>query len=198
MIRCFLCLLLLSSISSGAQLSLYDSVNIKHDRLTTNATYALAGWSLASVTSGLIGKNNSSGEAREFHKRNVLFGSINLGLAGLGILRNRLDANRGYPPEQTFKRTAATQRLFLFNAGLDLAYIAYGLYTRERAYRYTGARYDKLRGTGNALLAQGGFLTVFDFVQYLLHSSNAKRLNTKLQTLSFTTTADGLGLVYRF
>lgn len=190
--------LLLSCFRSHSQLSLYDSVNVRHNKISSAAITTLAGWSAASMASGLIGQNNSEGDVRQFHKRNVLFGGINLAFSGLALLRTHYEAARGYTPAETFKRTASTQKVLLFNAGLDLAYLAYGLYTRERAFRYTGDKRDRLRGTGNSLLVQSGFLTVLDFVQYFLQSSNAKRLNKKLGLLSFAPTGNGFGLVYRF
>ena len=186
------------SMALQAQLSLYDSVNLRHDKIAKTGITALAAWSAASMLSGLVGMNNSDGDVRYFHKRNVLFGGINLALSGLSLLRMQSESSRAYTPAQIFKRTAATQKVFLFNAGLDLAYIAYGLYTRERAFRYTGDKRDKLRGTGNSILVQSGFLTVLDFVQYFLQSGNARRLDRKLNMLSFSATENGAGLVYRF
>ena len=197
--KCFPFLLLLfCSVASQAQLSVYDSVNLRHNKIAKTGIIVLAGWSAVSLGSGLVGMNNSDGDVRYFHKRNALFGSINLALSGLSLLRMRSDAARAYTPAQVYKRTAASQKVFLFNAGLDLAYIAYGLYTRERAFRYTGDKRDKLRGTGNSILVQSGFLTMLDFVQYFLQSSNARRLDRKLNTLAFAVTESGAGLVYRF
>ncbi len=195
----FLFLILFScSMALQAQLSLYDSVNLRHNKIAKTGVTVLAGWSAVSVASGLVGMNNSDGDVRYFHKRNVLFGGINLALSGLSLLRMRSEASKAYTPAQIYKRTAATQKVFLFNAGLDLAYIAYGLYTRERAFRYTGDKRDKLRGTGNSVLVQSGFLTLLDFVQYFMQSSNARRLDSKLNMLAFSATENGAGLVYRF
>ena len=196
--RLVLLAFLFFATASHAQLSLYDSVNIRHNKISKTAITALAGWSVASVVLGLVEQNNSDGEVRQFHKRNVLFGGINLGFSGLALLRMHLEASRIYAPAETFKRTRATQKVLLFNAGLDLAYIAYGLYTRERAFRYTGDKRDRLRGTGNSLLVQSGFLTALDFIQYFLQNGNAKRLDKKLNLLSFSVTENGAGLVYRF
>lgn len=191
-------LLLLLASKAHSQRSLYDSVNVRHNKISTTALTVLGGWSVGSIVSGVIGQNNNTGETRQFYKRNVLFGGINLGLSALSLWRLQYEASRSYTPAETFKRTSSTQKILLFNAGLDLAYIAYGLYTRERAFRYTGDKADRLRGTGNSLLLQSGFLTALDFVQYFLQNGNAKRLDKKLTMLSFSTTENGAGLVYRF
>jgi hypothetical protein len=194
----FSCLLLMGSVHLRAQPSLYDSVNTRHNKISTTGTLVLSGWAAASLVSGLVGKNNSVGELKYFYKRNVLWGSINLGLSGLGYLRIKGEERKAYTAVQTFKRTEGAQKVFLFNTGLDLAYVAFGLYTRERANKFTGNKKDRLRGTGNSLLFQGGFLTLFDGVLYILHNKNDNRLDRKLEGLSFTSTRDGVGLAYRF
>jgi hypothetical protein len=196
--KTFCCLLLFVSFQAHSQYSLYDSVNTRHNKISKTGTLLLSGWATASLVSGLIGKNNSTGELKFFHKRNVLWGSINLGLSGLGYLRIKGEERTSYTVGQTFKRVEAAQKIFLFNTGLDLAYVAFGLYTRERANSFAGDKEDRLRGTGNSLLLQGGFLTLFDGVLYLLHKNNSNRLDKKLEGLSFTATGGGLGLVYRF
>lgn len=196
--RFFYCFLLLVSLSAHAQYSLFDSVNTRHNKIFKAGTLLLSGWAAASLVSGLVGKNNSTGELKYFYKRNVLWGSINLGLSGLGYLRIKGEERKSYSTAETFKRVEAAQKIFLFNTGLDLAYVAFGLYTRERANKFTGDKHDRLRGTGNSLLFQGGFLTLFDGVLYILHNKNGNRLEKKLDGLSFTSTGDGLGLVYRF
>lgn len=189
---------LLLFLEMRAQTSLFDSVNHRHDRISKTGMILLSGWSLTSLASGLIGQNNTTGVQRYFHKRNVLWGSINLGLSGLSYLRIRSEKDKIYSPSQTFKRVEAAQKLFLFNAGLDLAYVAFGLYTRERSNKFSGDKADRLKGTGNSLALQGGFLTLFDGILYILHNKNGNRLDRKLENLSFTFTGDGPGLVYHF
>ncbi|WP_232822401.1 DUF6992 family protein [Thermus sediminis] len=49
----------------------------------------------------------------------------------------------------------ALRRLLLLNAGLDLGYLALGLFLLSR-------REARLRGFGAAILVQGGFLLLFD------------------------------------
>ena len=51
----------------------------------------------------------------------------------------------------------------LFNAGLDVGYMATGAYLWER-----GIRKDSrgLKGYGQSLILQGGFLFTFDLIMY--------------------------------
>jgi hypothetical protein len=59
----------------------------------------------------------------------------------------------------------------LLNAGLDVAYIATGFYLKERSKNSSSS--ERLRGYGNSLLLQGGFLLMFDVALYFIHQNNA-------------------------
>jgi hypothetical protein len=63
------------------------------------------------------------------------------------------------------------QNFLLLNAGLDAAYIMTGFYLKERAKNSSSA--ERLKGYGNSLLLQGGFLLLFDVSLYFIHQSNA-------------------------
>jgi hypothetical protein len=72
---------------------------------------------------------------------------------------------------QVLKDHTSYQSFLLLNAGLDVAYMSFGLYLRERSKTSSSA--DRLRGYGNSLLLQGGFLLVFDLVLYFVNDHNA-------------------------
>ncbi len=67
--------------------------------------------------------------------------------------------------------TILIQSFLLLNAGLDVAYIATGFYLKERSKNSSSS--ERLRGYGNSLLLQGGFLLAFDVALYFIHQSNA-------------------------
>lgn len=183
---------------ANAQITLYDSVNQRLGKISKNGLLILSGWSVASITSGIIRQNNSRGGERYFHKTNIIWGSVNIGIAQFSYWGIRKNGAKKYTVAQTFRRTETTEKIFLFNTALDLAYITYGLYCRERSQRFLGRKRDQLFGTGNSFLVQGSFLALFDGVLYVLHNKNRNRLDARLQNLSFTTTQNGLGLVYNF
>jgi hypothetical protein len=58
-------------------------------------------------------------------------------------------------------------KILLFNAGLDVGYMATGAWIWERGLRKGS---ERLEGYGKSLLVQGGFLLAFDLVLYLLHN----------------------------
>lgn len=196
--KIFLMLAVTASMHAASQMGFADSALLRHNRIHRNALKVITGWSVASIASGVIGQNNSTGETRQFHKKNVLWGGVNLGLAGFGFLRVKPEGRRQFSTAEIAKKLRTTEKIFLFNTGLDLAYVALGLYTRERGLRFTGDKRDRLHGTGSSLMTQGGFLTLFDGVVYLLHTKNGSRFNDAFNRLTVTVTMQGAGLVYRF
>jgi hypothetical protein len=156
----------------------------------------LGSWALLNIGSGIIGQGQTAAEQQHFYRMNTIWGGVNLVLAGISYFsskRGAVASQRG-----TFQKQATTEKLFLFNTALDLGYVAFGLYTRERGNRFTGERKDRLSGTGKSLLVQGGFLAFFDGVLYLLHTKNGSRLRQSLSGLTIGQSANGVGILYRF
>jgi hypothetical protein len=83
------------------------------------------------------------------------------------------------------------QNIFIFNAGLDVGYMAIGLYLMERS-KNASKNQDLLKGYGSSLILQGGFLFAFDLVMYFVHKSNA---NLQMYPLM---NGDGIGMGIRF
>lgn len=146
------------------------------DRRTTldrRGMRVLGGWALGNV--GVSGARYFATEGREkyFHQMNVGWGVVNLALAGTSLRATRRPS--AAPDRPTLVRTQLrTENLYLFNAGLDVAYLATGLYLRERAAsRPTVRRQQQLRGYGQSLLLQGGFLLAFDGLMFAAHHRHA-------------------------
>lgn len=192
------CSLLFLMSRASAQVNLYDQVNEKRERIARSGTVVLGGWALANLGSGLIGQANSTGARQQFYRSNTIWGGVNLAIAGVGYISSRRKKIQSLSAAESFKKQGNIEKLFLFNAGLDLAYVAYGFYRKERALRYTGEKKDRLTGAGNSLLLQGGFLTLFDGVLYFLHQKNGRRLMPKLENLSLSAGNNGIGLTYHF
>lgn len=86
------------------------------------------------------------------------------------------------------------QNFLLLNAGLDVAYIATGFYLKERAKNSSSP--ERLRGYGNSLLLQGGFLLAFDIAFYFIHQNNAD-INLYPHLESFLSGGAGVGINVR-
>lgn len=105
-----------------------------------------------------------------FHGMNVCWGLINAGLAFWGIYHLQLLAPAGLRLADVVQAQLFNENLFLFNAGLDAAYIATGYYLQARAALPRELRPARLVGFGQSLKLQGGFLLAFDAAMWgLLH-----------------------------
>ena len=157
-------------INAQAQKDFNDSISRSRNMLTKNAMIVLGSWSVVNIASGFIIAENTSGEAKYFWRMNAYWNFINLGIAGLGYAGIRKAMKMHYGFMENFKAQHSIEKLYVFNAGLDLAYIAGGFYLRERGKTESDLKkHDQFRGYGSSIAVQGGFLLLMDCVMYVLH-----------------------------
>lgn len=194
-----ICVIVPTIIQATAQKNFNDSISLARNNLTKNAMIVLGGWSVANIGSGFIIAGGVNGEAKYFWRMNAYWNFINLGLAGLGYAGIRKAMSRHLGFAENYKAQHAIEKLYVFNAGLDLAYIAGGFYLHERGWRESDPKkQDQFRGYGSSIAVQGGFLLLMDCVMYLLHHKNTIRMDNKLQHFEITAAPGGLGINYTF
>ena len=130
-----------------------------------------------------------------FHQMNVFWNVVNATLAGIGYVRAARKDVSSLTLSQTIKDHHHLRQTLLFNAGLDVGYMAGGLYLLEKAKNDT-ERSPRWRGYGRSLMLQGSFLLAFDVVLYLVVRSEADALDTIIRKL--TVGGQGVGFVHRF
>ncbi|MEM8585172.1 MAG: hypothetical protein AAGF87_12920 [Bacteroidota bacterium] len=171
------------------QLLQFNQQNIDHQR---TAMLALGGWAVANIGIGLGFSQSATGENRYFHQMNALWNTVNLAIAGFGYWSisgtdpASWDLATGLAKHQNF------QKILLFNAGLDVGYILGGLYLQERSRR-PDVNSDRLRGFGKAIVLQGGFLMVFDLVNYFIANGRSGDLDLRLGAVG-----NGVGMILNF
>lgn len=134
----------------------------------------LGAWGAANVAVSGARYFATEGQEKYFHQMNAGWGAVNLALAGAGLLAARRPTSANRPA--AVRAQLRTETLYLFNAGLDAAYLATGLYLHERARtRATAVQQHRLRGYGRSLLLQGGFLLAFDGLMYAAHHRHGRR-----------------------
>lgn len=152
--------------TGGAEATGPDEIDARRNRVNTAAMITLGSWALANIGTGTVLSLTSDGSVKYFHEMNAIWNSVNLGLAGLGLAASL----RATPSADLFGSIDAQygiEKTLLLNAGLDVAYMATGLYLTELSRR-GGPQADRLQGYGQSLLLQGGFLFGFDVVVYLI------------------------------
>lgn len=133
--------------------------------INTTGMYILGGWAAANIAGGAIGWAKTTGDAKNFHQMNLFWNTVNLGIAGFA-LSNSLNIDLSTLSDQgMMAQHVKTENLYLINAGLDVVYIGTGFFLKHLSTQ-NATRHDLLKGYGNSLLLQGGYLMLFDLVMY--------------------------------
>lgn len=165
----------------------FSEQRIKHQK-TLGLT--LGSFALANIAVGAIAASQTSGETKYFHKMNVYWNLVNLGIAGVGLLGSRKRKAEDETLADAVRQHENMKQILLINAGLDVAYVIGGGYLQERAESHPD-KADQLRGYGKSVMAQGGFLLAFDLVNYFIFKNRGDKQERVLLSAGPT----GIGVV---
>ena len=154
----------------------------------------LGSWSAANLIYSGVSAGSAQGSDKYFHQMNMIWGGINITLAAIGYLGAKNQDGLGFA--KSLQKQSSLEKTFLFNAGLDIAYIAGGFYLKEKAYNDLKNK-DRFKGFGNSIILQGSALFLFDGIIYLLHQQHGKKLNKLSEKFQLTTTANGIGCIVK-
>lgn len=139
----------------------------EHYHRKTDAMTALAAWGGANVLAGGVSALAADGtRARQFHLMNAGWGAVNAALGLFGRRSAIRDARAGKSLPDAYADLRRTEKILLFNAGLDLGYVAAGAYLLERSRRPGSDTSARDRGWGQAVILQGAALFAFDLLAY--------------------------------
>jgi hypothetical protein len=167
-----------TQIANAQSDSLFRDFHLDRMKINETAMLVLGGWAVGNILVGTYGNfcqrhpfGKASGEAKYFHQFNAMWNVVNLGIAAFGYFNAVNSDPSSMTKLEIIKDFNSLQNFLLLNAGLDVAYIATGLYLKERSKNSLSA--ERLRGYGNSLLLQGGFLLLFDVSLFFIHQNNA-------------------------
>jgi hypothetical protein len=170
--------------------------NFNQERLDLNrkGLTILGSWAGANLITNGILLSNSSGSDKYFYQMNVYWNVVNGALAGLGVLGAK-KTQGNLTAFQTLEEQSSTEKTFLVNTGLDAAYVMTGVFLIEKSKNSSDSQ-DKLKGYGQSVILQGGFLLLFDGIMYGVHRSHLKKRRVIFENLTFT--GNQVGFVWRF
>jgi hypothetical protein len=180
--------LILAQDNFSDQLQAFHQQRMK---INETAMLVLGGWAAGNILVGTYGNFKASGEAKYFYQFNAMWNVVNLGIAAFGYFNAVNSDPASMTSLEIIKDFNSLQNLLLLNAGLDVAYIATGFYLKERSENSSSS--ERLRGYGNSLLLQGGFLLLFDVTLYFIHQNNAN-INLYPHLESFLAGGVGVGI----
>ncbi len=173
-----------------------ESFCLQSSRITQSGMIVLGAWSLANISTGAVGWSRTSGQQKYFHQMNLFWNTVNLAIAGYGLYTNSLTNCSTIGFAEVFAKHQQTERILLINSFLDLGYIGAGLAMRYLSPKYPN-RMEMLKGYGNSLILQGGFLLVFDGILYGIMKNASASLPDDLQ-LSMTGEFPGIQFIMTF
>jgi hypothetical protein len=153
---------------------MYEDIVSEQLLINTNGSYLLIAWAVLNIISGITlsvyFKKRSV--LKNFFLFNALWNIINL-LIGIGSIYSLSTINSAeIDLKELIYKMFTVEKLLLFNAGLDLAYIAIGSYMVERGLH---RKSERLQGFGRSMWLQGGFLFLFDIVFYYINTMYNQR-----------------------
>ena len=153
----------------------YDAFNTERAKRDQALMLTLGSWASANAITGAIGWTTAKNpEVKAFHQMNLMWNTVNLGLAIPGYLKAR-QAKQLMSLSETLNAQQKTERIFLLNTGLDVAYITAGFLLRSMALNQQ-AKADQLNGFGKGLILQGSFLFAFDLTAFAIHHRHGKQV----------------------
>ncbi len=179
--------------SSGQSASV---VNFEQQRINFNkkGMLLLGSWSAANIIVSAFAIKTSNQQVHYFHNMNVMWNSVNLALATIGYISESKETTNNITFTNVLNHQNKTEKLFLFNTGLDIAYVTAGFYLKERGNSKINP--DKLRGYGDAVAVQGGFLLLFDAIMYAVHNKHGKNLHSFTDKVQLAGSPLGVAIVY--
>lgn len=162
--RCVLLLVagVLAAAPLAADSPALEEVTQERLRINRLGMYVLGSWAAANLTAGGVGYLLDT-ERADFHAMNAAWNLVNLGLSVGGLIGG---AGQTQPADLAEEIAAQhrIEKIFLFNAGLDVAYMTAGAFMRWGPFD------QRVNQWGASLIIQGGFLFAFDVVMAVLHS----------------------------
>jgi hypothetical protein len=171
-------LIALTCLPTMAQdMTVFDTYNRERNAITRTNMLVLGGWGLGNMAGGVAGMLTTpwGSEANYFHQMNAYWNVVNVAIAVPGFLGARKRMGRSYDIPTTFKEQRKLETSYLINMGLDVAYIGTGLWMQEFGNGRPQNQRALLKGMGNSIMMQGGFLLLFDVVSFAIHRTHWNR-----------------------
>lgn len=175
--------------SFGQQYVSFNETRLEMDK---KLMLGLGTWATGNfISSGIGWSQANSTESTYFHEMNVMWNLVNIGLAIPGYVKaNKASSDLSF--DESLHEQKKTEKIFLINTCLDVAYISSGWLLLNRSKEMEPVQ-ERFSGYGKSLLLQGGFLFMFDLTAYLVHKTHAKQLeNSSMGSIGISPTGIGL------
>lgn len=168
---------------------------VKQNKISKTGMVVLGSWAVGNLITNAALSSNSSVSDKYFKQMNIYWNVVNLAIAGGGYWATKKEEGNELTIYNLLSRQHKTEKALLFNAGLDIAYMATGQLLKERAQHKIAER-DRLEGFGNSLLLQGAFLFTFDIILHTRHAQHKKRNNPQFNNIKLSMNSGGIRMYF--
>jgi hypothetical protein len=172
-------------------LKIYNKSRIN---ITSSGMEVLGGWGILNLGTGAIGWSNSTNrETKYFFEMNTIWGAADFGAALIGYGGLQRQKKKNLTAAETLEEQKKIEKIFFINGVLDVAYIGTGLYLKLAGDSRNSAI---MKGYGESVLMQGGFLLIFDGVMYHAEKNNGNKLRSFLEKHPITFDGRRIGIIF--
>ncbi|PKP38922.1 MAG: hypothetical protein CVT98_04200 [Bacteroidetes bacterium HGW-Bacteroidetes-15] len=164
-------------------------------RINRTGMMVLGGWAISNMAYGAYGNWKFDDERKYFGQMNMMWNLVNAGIAGFALYQFHNTDISLLSPEQMVNNHTKTQNLYLINAGLDILYMAGGFYMIH-ASKNNEKHQFRLKGYGQSVILQGGFLFAFDLVMYAIQRNHIGNFDLPVKTLAISPYGLSLGFTF--
>jgi hypothetical protein len=107
-----------------------------------------------------------------------IWGSVDFVTAILGYTGTQNGKNKKFTAAQTLQEQERIEKIFKVNSYFDLGYLGAGLYLTVAG---SSRNSPIMKGYGEAVLMQGGFLLIFDELMYKSEKTHSDKLRNFLE-----------------
>ena len=188
-------ILLCTSAFAQDSLKYYNQLRIN---TTSSGMKVLGAWGIVNLGTGAVwGWNNKStgvyadlggsqvvsskGISREgqyFFQMNTIWGAVDFGTALLGYANIQKYRKKNLNAAETLEQQKKLEKIFLVNGALDIGYLGVGTYLKLAG---DSRKSPMMKGYGESILMQGGFLLIFDGLMYQAEKRNGTKLRNFLE-----------------
>jgi hypothetical protein len=164
-------------------------------RINRAGMMVLGGWAIGNMAYGGYSTLKFDDERKYFGQMNIMWNVVNAGIAGIALYQLYNTDISMFTPEQMISEHNKTQNLYLINAGLDILYMAGGLYMIH-ASKSSEKHQFRLKGYGQSVILQGGFLFAFDLVMYFIQRNHISSYDLPFQSMALSPKGFSIGFTF--
>ncbi len=165
-LNCLVFIGIYASAQSSSELLIFNEQRLDYNQ---KGMLILGSWAIGNMALSTFSLQANNPKTQAYHQMNLAWNAVNLAIAGFGYY-GASSASADLSLAESLLEQSKISKILLFNAALDLGYMVGGLYLMERSKN--SEQSDRLKGFGQAVIVNGGFLLIFDSIMYYMHASH--------------------------